>query len=134
MSNAAPFKKVTDNRKRHVERIAYPDYEGAYILLSFGVKPSDFAETWLEPTISFLYDAGEQCCEWEPSYGPLQLWKKCGADHPNRMKNYFYEWVESKPGNYSQSAVEETGIKIHLAAGNYPAVFDVLKHWAERGD
>jgi len=78
---------------------------------------------------SFLYDAGEVAAEWEPRYGPIQTWNKCNKDDENAIEHYFYDWHNTIPLSWSQLSVEREQLPEMFLAGNWDAIFDVLKSW-----
>lgn len=78
---------------------------------------------------SFLYDAGKVAAEWEPRYGPIQIWTKCDEGAENAKEHYFYDWENTSPASWSQMSVEREQLPEMFLAGNWDAIFDVLKSW-----
>jgi hypothetical protein len=105
-----------------------------FVLASFSQR--DIKETqgdfMVKTTISFLFDAGEYAAEWEPEYGPIQVWHKCTADAPNAREHYYFDFTDSKPGNCSQCAVDDNAMPQATNRGDFDHVFAVLKKWANR--
>jgi hypothetical protein len=109
--------------------------ENAYILVS-GRERQDNSLTVhfrAKATVSFLYDGGEYAAEWEPEYGPIQVWHRCEEDAPNARPHYFYDFTDSPGGNWSQRAVERAELPQAFVAGNFEYIFAVLKDWARGG-
>lgn len=79
---------------------------------------------------SFLYDSGEVAAEWEPRYGPIQIWKKCDEGAENAKEHYFYDWEDTKSLSWSQLAVEREQLQQMFLESNWDAIFDVLRSWA----
>ena len=79
--------------------------------------------------VSFLYDAGEVAAEWEPRYGPIQMWNKCNEDDENAIEHYFYDWHNTLPASWSQLSVEREQLPEMFLAGDWDVIFDVLKSW-----
>jgi len=106
--------------------------ENCYILVSATRKTGELYDDvyYAEPTMSFLYDTGECATEWEPRYGPIQIWNKCNADSENAREHYFYDYVYDKPMNWSQLAVQTEHLPEAFVRGDYEHIFDVLKSWA----
>ncbi len=125
---------MNDKQKR-VGKAAFDGIPNAYILVSASQR--DMKETFgdykCQATMSFLYDAGDVAAEWEPEYGPIQVWRKANANTPEAKEHYFYDWVENCPGNWSQMAVEENELPQAFVGGDYRYIFGVLQGWAEGG-
>ena len=104
--------------------------ENCYIISSFPIRKDD-EEFMVESFVSFLYDKGNIAVEWEPQYGPVQVWikgsKETGKEH------YFYDYVEDTPFNWSQMAVDSNRLKQAAYYGNFDHIFEVLKRFADRG-
>jgi hypothetical protein len=128
---------------RTVLKIPYS--KGAWIIISFGkdkyrssIIASDLA---VHGVLTFFYDTGKGVgAEWEPKYGPIQIWYECkegweGEDcFGNKIearKHWFYKWVKDEKMAWSQNAVDSEQLKENLIAGNLDYIFLVLKKWAE---
>ena len=101
-----------------------------FILISFQRRESREPETRVKTNMSFLYDAGEYAAEWEPEYGPIQVWHKCEEGAPEARAHYYYDFTDSGFFNFSQLAVDENGLPGAAARGSFDYIFDVLKRWA----
>lgn len=113
----------------------FNDIENAYILVSAHKKDSKKAECEnnLECWMSFLYDAGEIAAEWEPRYGPIQIWYKANDGAATDTKeHYFYDFVIDNPLSWSQLAVGNNGLPQAFIKGDYEHIFDILKDWANK--
>lgn len=114
--------------------------EGCFIYQSFGVEESSFGDILIKPHVSFLADSGEgTAAEWEPQCGPIQLWTECTEDwrgqteRGNEIKpraHWHFAFVEDKPADWSQLAVDREDLKGMLSRGNLDGVFDALMRWA----
>ena len=108
-----------------------------YILVSATRKSGELYRDvyYAEPTMSFFYDAGDVAAEWEPRYGPIQVWSKCDETYDGKYKareHYFYDFVIDIPGNWSQLSVETERLPQAFVRGDYDHIFSVLKSWARR--
>lgn len=114
--------------KKRVATLPFPNIKNAYILVSGSWrKDHDF----VEPVVSFLYDAGLKAAEWCPPYGPITIHRKTEEGQENAKKHYFYDYVVNESLNWSQLAVEREGLPEAFVNGNYDYIFEVLKEWAE---
>jgi len=110
-------------------RVGKAEYKpNCYILVSASKR--DMKETLGEfrvrAHISFLYDSGTIAAEWEPEYGPIQVWEMADSG----KEHYFYDFVVDTPLNWSQLAVENNELSQAFNAGDYDYIFNVLKDWA----
>ena len=105
---------------------------GCWLLVSGSRKdPRDtFGAFYAKATVSFLFDSGEVSAEWEPEYGPIQVWHKCHESTEGAKEHYFYDFTNDSPGNWSQLAVEENELPQAFVDGNYDYIFSVLEIWA----
>lgn len=112
--------------------------ERCFIYQSFGVREASFGDQEVFPHVSFLADNGDgSAAEWEPQYGPIQLWTECdeswrGEQNEKPRAHWHFPFVEDRLGDWSQLAVEREGLKGLLARGQVGAIFDVLLRWADR--
>ena len=87
-----------------------------------------------EPHITFLFDAGDVCAEWDGAYGPIQLWFRCSADfkegYDEAREHWFYDHAYGR-GHWSQIAVSEAGLPEAFARGDYDRIFAELRSWAQ---
>ena len=139
---------------KRVAVLPWPKIPGAYLCLSGKRKSTQqFGEFWYpknaqhrqerwefdtdlraEPFITFTYDAGDVCAEWDGAYGPIQLWFR-------HKPEYTYDGAEPQPhwiyeeayghGHWSQVAVEKAQLTRRFIDGDYEAIFAELKRWAE---
>lgn len=114
-----------------VKIIPFPYIENAYVIISFHKNDRIDFDISIDTVITFLYDAGNVAAEWEPKYGPIQIWVKAEEETDKTKKHYFYPFVEDIWGNWSQLAVETEQLKEYLIEGNYKYIFYVLKKWTE---
>lgn len=90
-----------------------------------------------EPAISFLYDAGNCCAEWDGNCGPIQLWWKAPVgwkpsdDSYREAKEHWYYDSAYGVGHWSQMAVDEADLPRAFNEGNYDRIFSELRSWAE---
>jgi hypothetical protein len=87
-----------------------------------------------EPAVTFLYDAGNCCAEWDGAYGPIQLWFRCRADfkeeYAEARPHWFYPHAFGS-GHWSQMAVDDECLPKKFSEGDYEAIFRALKQWAQ---
>jgi hypothetical protein len=87
------------------------------------------------PRISFLFDAGNCCAEWDGDHGPVQLWFKCEADfvdgYDKARPHWFYPYAHGS-GHWSQLAVDEDDLPGAFVSGDYERIFATLERWARR--
>ncbi len=126
---------------KHLIRTEYR--ERCFIYQSFGCEESSFGDVIIRPFVTFLADSGDgTAAEWEPQYGPIQLWTECSEDwrgetelgspiSPRKpRKHWHFPFVENAE-SWSQLAVDREGLKGKLRTGDLDGVFDVLSRWAE---
>lgn len=117
------------------EKIGKAKFEGidnAWILVSATWREKQLGgDRVVKANMSFLYDAGEIAVEWEPQYGPIQIWYKCSEDHEDPRPHYFYDFVINNRADWAQGAVYRLGLPAAFVRGNYKYIFAVLKDWAE---
>lgn len=116
--------------------------ERCFIYQSFGKRESNFGDLMLEAHVSFLADSGiGTAAEWEPQYGPIQLFTECSKDWEDETENgnkiesrchWHFPHVKDESGRWSQLAVDDEGLKPMLLRGDMDGVFDVLMRWANR--
>ena len=111
-----------------------PGIDNAWILCSGVIRDDDTygGPPQVRATMSFLYDAGSKAAEWEPQYGPIQIWTKCEEGAENSRPHYFYDYVLQDGWNWSQLAVDKAALPDAFAAGNYEHIFAELKAWSAR--
>lgn len=124
---------------RHIIKTEFR--ERCFIYQSFVLEESSFGDMMLKPHVSFLADNGNgQAAEWEPQYGPIQIWTECDEDWRGETergnpieprKHWHFPFVEDNPLAWSQLAVDRENLKGLLARGNVDAVFNVLFRWAD---
>lgn len=119
-------------KQDRVLKLPYKDIEGAYIIVSFSFKEYDNSEPFLDYVISFFFDAGHQGAEWEPKFGPIQLFTPCDSETEGALEHYFYDYIIPRPMAWSQMSVYIEGLKQAAVLGNYDHIFAVLRRWAER--
>lgn len=116
-----------------LKRVGISRFEGienAYILVSARWRNEE--RDSVKATMSFLYDGGKFAAEWEPEYGPIQIWEKADGPGDGIGEHYFYDYVVDTTLNWSQLAVDREGLKKYFLDGNYHLIFAVLKEWANR--
>ena len=120
--------------QQRIGKAAFTSIPNAYILVSASQR--DIKETFgdykCQATMSFLYDAGEVATEWEPEYGPIQIWRKANANTPGAKEHYYYDWVEGGGMHWSQMAVDDNELPQAFVEGDYAYIFGVLQGWAEK--
>lgn len=89
------------------------------------------------PVISFIFDTGNCCAEWDGEYGPIQLaWKRDAgfkAGDTEAESHWFYPYATWR-GHWSQMAVKEARLSELFNAGRYEEIFHELRRWATRND
>jgi hypothetical protein len=120
---------MNKNQKKVCRALYKPN---CYILVSATRRdPKEtFGEFQVTAHMSFLYDAGKVAAEWEPQYGPIQIWRKCDKDSDGAQEHYFYDFQNSAPGSWSQLAVSNMELPQAFVSGDYDYIFNVLKDWA----
>jgi hypothetical protein len=115
--------------QQRVMKCPVPGIEGAYILVSFARKP-DIPECKVETKLTLFLDLGEKGVEWEPEYGPLRVWYKCGADHPDAKPHYFYDFTLND-GKWEWCQSEADKLVLPLWRGEFEYVFGAMRYWGE---
>jgi hypothetical protein len=121
------------NEKQQLVGVAkFLGITGAYILVSASKHVYEAVPELLgvDAHMSFLYHDGTVAAEWEPQYGPIQLWYSCDGAHPEAMEHYFFDYVLDRPTSWSQLAVDEEGLKEAFLRGDYIHIYSVLHRWA----
>jgi len=128
-----------------------PGIENAYVCISgrerenrvFGEKwynkhqnkqKSPFHETFSTPCITFLYDAGNCCAEWDGEYGPVNLTFRVNEIHEDARQHWFYPFAIFEQDHWSQMAVTNEQFKDAFLDGDFEHIFSVLRRWAESGN
>lgn len=113
-----------------VQIIPFPEIENAYLIISGVWRDKD--REFVKPLMTFLYDGGRFAAEWEPKYGPIQIWEKADELTEGTEEHYFYPFIKDVGLNWSQLAVNEEELPSKFVAGEYQGIFDSLRSWAER--
>jgi hypothetical protein len=115
-----------------VLRCPVPNIPGAFILVSANLDPEKCNH--VNPVQSFLFVNEEDgiAAEWEARYGPITVWRRTTADAENAVEHYAFDYVEKAWGNWSQTAVLNECLPEYFAAGDFAALFAVLRRWASR--
>ncbi|MGI9500383.1 MAG: hypothetical protein ACR2P3_10105 [Geminicoccaceae bacterium] len=138
---------------KRVAVLPWPGIEGAFLCLSGKRKQTEkFGEYWYpmsdhnqerwkfdhdlrtEPFVTFLYDAGDVCAEWDGEYGPIQLWFRKNPDYGYDDAKPIPHWIYGEAygsGHWSQMAVDEAQLPQRFVDGDYAAIFAELKQWAD---
>jgi len=110
-----------------------PEYgEGACVIYSARKREKDI-DDWefrIKNNFSFCYINGDYAAEWEPEYGPIQVWHKCNKEDENAKKHYIFDYTDSGGLNWSQLAVCENKLPESAYFGEWQYIFSVLKEWA----
>ena len=122
-------------------KIPYTPRPGAYVVLSFARRETDYADVIIAPFMTFFFDSGKGSgAEWEPEYGPIQKWVETTeqaktetfAGNPvSSRRHWFYSWVQDNCLAWSQLAVDREGLKDALLRGDFDYIFGVLERWAQ---
>ena len=121
-----------NDKQKIVMKSKYKD--NCWVLVS-GTDKRDGARDYLgniDYTVSFLYDAGDIATEWEPKYGPIQIWDRCEKDSEDAKEHYYFDYHNTAPASWSQLAVDENNLHFHFIAGDFDYIFNVLKDWSNR--
>lgn len=110
-----------------IKCIPFPDIKNAYIVIA-GHK-SDRGNG-CEKHMSFFYDNGIVGAEWEPDYGPITVIYKCGKNHPQAQKHWWYDYFTGCD-HWSQCTVNELQLSEAFIEGDYEYIFNILKDYAE---
>lgn len=152
--------KPAGHIKGGIERVAtlpFPGIDNAYICLSGRERKTDLkhgarcypkgqehdekvwsfsSEFQTSAVISFLYDAGNCCAEWDGECGPIQLWWNAPVGWRPEDENYssanahwFYP-AAFGAGHWSQCAVTDENLPHRFNKGDFEGIFRVLKSWA----
>ena len=141
-----------------VAALPWPGMDGAYLMVSGRERRTKlkYGERWYpehqehdervwkwsdefrsEPVVSFLFDAGNCCAEWDGSCGPIQLWwrasqgwKPDDGAFSEAREHWFYDCAYGA-GHWSQMAVDEAGLPSAFNRGDFGAIFSELRRWAE---
>lgn len=132
------------------DRILRTKYKpNCYVLVSFmrNNRAFEMGDLRADPTMSFLYDAGDIAAEWCPPYGPIQIWHKAeeGNKYPkptmstfdreaepelvNPEPHYAYPFIIPRLAEWSQLSVERYRLADYAIMGDYNYIFEVLKDW-----
>lgn len=106
--------------------------ENAYILVSPRVVEGSFGDERVAANMSFFFDNGNYGAEWEPEFGPIQIWQKADGPGDGIREHYFYDYVYSNPLNWSQLAVEREELPQAFKGRSWAYIFSVLEDWATR--
>lgn len=104
--------------------------DGARIIYSASKK--DGPEFNVKNNFSFAWVAGNYAAEWEPEYGPIQVWHKCEKDAKGAREHYIFPYTDSDNLNWSQLAVSENELPQLANRGDWEYIFSVLAKWAKR--
>jgi hypothetical protein len=108
--------------------------DGAYIIYSAAKR--DMKETLgefrVKNNFSFCFINEDYAAEWEPEYGPIQIWHKCNENDENARPHYIFDFIDSPGGSWSQMAVDQYELPKAANTGDWQYIFNVLKDWAER--
>ena len=108
--------------------------EGAHVIYSAAKRdPKDVGcgDFRVKNNFSFCYIVGDYAAEWEPEYGPIQVWHKCDKEDENAHEHYIFDFTDSGGLNWSQIAVDENELPQAANHGDWQYIFNVLKEWAE---
>jgi hypothetical protein len=106
--------------------------EGAHVIYSAAKKEQTSGEVRVKNNFSFCFINGDYAAEWEPEYGPIQVWHKCDKDVENAKPHYIFEFTDSGGLNWSQMAVDKNELPQAANTGSWQYIFNVLKDWADR--
>jgi len=112
-----------------------PEYgKGAYVIYSASKRDfkDTFGEFQVKNQFSFCYIEGDYAAEWEPEYGPIQVWHKCEKDAENAKPHYIFDFTDSPGANWSQLAVNKYELPRSANQGDWKYIFNVLKDWTDR--
>ena len=119
---------------KNILRAAYkPDEKrGCFILVSGHWRNEDnpHDDLNLAAITSFVYDAGDKATEWSPATcGPLHTFFR--ADATTGKPHYIYPFIEDRPLEWSQMAVNNHDLPRAFVQGDYDYIFTILKNWTE---
>lgn len=116
-------------RNPSVKVIPFPEIENAYLIISCYRRDDD--PNFIRATMSFFYDNKTCGTEWEPQYGPIQIWYPCDEKHEDKQEHYYYPFVVKHFGDWSQMAVDYEELREAFLRGDFKWIFSVLKRWSE---
>lgn len=125
-SRCSPTERETRNKR--IARLPFPGIDNAFVYLSG--KLNHEGANGCEAVASFVYIDGDIACEWEPRYGPIQLWMACDEGAEGAIRNYVFPWV-SGGAHWSQIAVEREQLPRLFADGDFDLIFATLRRWAD---
>lgn len=111
-------------------QLPVPGDERAFVLISGHAsvsKSETSAPNGAYPVMSFVVIHGDTAVEWEPRFGPIQVWHR--SDSADATPNYIFEHAV---GDWSQIAVQDEDLAGKMIRGDFAAIFAVLHRWAER--
>lgn len=114
------------------KRVCQTEYKpNCYVLVSASQRPLDetLGDVQVNTNITFLFDGGSTCVEWEPKHGPVQLWHKCGEGDEDARPHHFYDWHNTTPLSWSQLAVGDNQLPQAMLRGDYDYIFGILGEW-----
>jgi hypothetical protein len=112
----------------NVAIIPFPKIDGAYVIIS--ARKSDSANG-VKKNMSFFYDGGSGVgVEWEPDNGPFTQITSCSKDYDVAKKHWFYDYYTGN-NDWSQLAVDASGIAEKFINGNYEDLFAILASWLD---
>ena len=115
-----------------VLKVTVPEYgEGACVLYSASKRDDPYGDYRVENHFSFACVNGDYAAEWEPEYGPIQVWHKCEKDATNSREHYIIDYTDSQGRNWSQLAVDRCELPQAANHGDWQYIFNVLKSWTE---
>jgi hypothetical protein len=112
-----------------------PQYgEGAYVIYSAAKRDLEetFGEIQVKNNFSFCFINGDHAAEWEPEYGPIQVWHKCKKDDSESKPHYIFDFTDSGNLNWSQMAVDKYQLPYSANQGDWQYIFNVLEEWASK--
>jgi hypothetical protein len=118
----------------NVIKAKFPDIEGAFLLISGRLKVNATLVKQFNTIsmASFLLVGEDRAVEWEPNYGPIQIFHKATEDTPEdkKLKHYAFPYIRKpKFGEWSQCAVDYKCLPEAFINGNYKYIFSVLREW-----
>ncbi len=122
---------MNENQKR-VGKARFEGIDNAWILVNGVLKKQDEPDRMVKPYMSFLYheEGSGIAIEWEPEYGPIQVWYECDGDCQIAKEHYFFDFVERRLGGWALGAVYQDHLPEAFARGDYRHIFAVLQGWA----
>jgi hypothetical protein len=106
--------------------------EGAHVIYSAAKKEQTCGEVRVKNNFSFCFINGEYAAEWEPEYGPIQVWHKCEKDADGAKPHYIFDFTDSGGLNWSQLAVDQNELPQAANHGDWQYIFNVLENWADK--